>query len=218
MAQATILQARAVVLADLGRDAAAGDALAQGRTAAQAAGHGELLLRHAVAAVHVSTLAGRPEESRAECEALLRRWPGSRMLQVQALAVIAEAWVAQGDGARGQEAARTCYELAVADGVPHEALVAQRVLGRVALLEDRPADAVGHLRPAVEGFLHAGARLEWGRTLIHLADALDRLRRTDESRAHRAEARQVFTESGAAGDLRRMDDARADLTAARQDR
>lgn len=214
--QATILQALAMVMADLGRDTEARGMLLRGRQAAEATGHGELVLRMAVAAVHVDTLAGRPEESLVHCDATVRRWPNSRMLQVQALAAMAESWAEQDVATRAEEAARATLGMASAGGAAHEALLARRVLGRVGLLKGRPAEAIEYLSEAAEGFLQTGSRLEWARTLTHQAAAMGRTRRLDEARALLEQARQVLAECGAAEDLRRVEKVRAGLAVVRE--
>lgn len=209
--QARISEDLATALADLGRHNEALVVLARGTRMAEAKGYGQLLVGMAVAALYVDSLARRPKESLAQCEAVLRRWPNSRALQVQALAVIADAWAEFGSTTRAEETARQCLEIASRDGATHEMLVAKKVLGRVEALRERWPQAVKYLREAAEGFSNGESRVEWGRAIVCLAEAVARVGRFDDARTLLDQSRAVLTECEASEDVRRLERARTRL-------
>ncbi len=213
IAQVGVYAVLGPVLAELGHLEEAAAALALAREVPEGANRPDLILRLDIAALQVDTLAGRPTDSVERCEATLRRWPASRLLQVQGLAAVGEAWAEAGRKERAGEVAEQCRTLAVEDGARYEALIAEKTLGRVSVILGDWTDALGRIRAAAEGFLGLGARLEWARCRAHLADALHQTGRTGEGRQVLQDALQVFEECGAAVDLARSQGLRDRLDA-----
>lgn len=204
----------AVVLADLGRCEEAIQVLEAARALAETSKLKESLAGIAVAALRVHTLCGHPRDDAEHCETVLHQWSAYRALLVRGLAAIGEAWAVLGSAERAEGAAQRCHDIAFNDGVRYEAFIARKVLGRAEMLRRRWSEAIRHLSAAMQGFSQMDARLEFGRTLMHLAVATAGGGWVDEGRAMLDRARDALIACGAAADVRRVQEIEPRLGAA----
>jgi ATP/maltotriose-dependent transcriptional regulator MalT len=111
-------------------------------------------------------------------------------------AVLAEAYLAAGDAARANEAARRARALARETAFPYGAGLAERALGRLAGARGHHDEAARRLGDALETFRAIDARYEQARTGLDLA-ALARARGdAPAEQAHLADARRLFQALG----------------------
>ena len=127
---------------------------------------------------------------------------------VDALRLTAELSRSEGLLAVAWEAARELLRAAAAGQMRWQEAQAHRLLGQLTL-GSHPADAVAHLRTALEFQVAMGANLEAARTRLLLAQAMEAGAGTEsnstEARALLAEARTQFIASGAGLDLAQVD-------------
>jgi predicted ATPase len=124
--------------------------------------------------------------------------PASAFTQVRVQALLADAQLADGDGAGARETARQALLRAQAIGAPFCVGLAERATGRIAREAGEPARAVEHLTRGLEAFLSGDAVPEAAVTRVELARALAELGDLAQARAHLAQAAAEFETAGAA--------------------
>jgi tetratricopeptide (TPR) repeat protein len=102
----------------------------------------------------------------------------------------------RGEIERARQVAVQAVEIGRAVKNPYAPARAQRVLGRIALVEGALAEAERHLTEAREAFASAESRFELGETLLALGELARAQGKPEVAAAHLAEARVIFTSLG----------------------
>jgi tetratricopeptide (TPR) repeat protein len=144
----------------------------------------------------------------ASAQAAITLLSGSQheVLRNQILVVLAEGHLA----CRDAGAARAILSPLLGDEIEHQPAVvragAARGLGRAALLEDNPSEALHHLSHALELYESLTREQEAARTRFHMAEALVRSGNANKARAEIERARTSFVSMDAKRDIARADE------------